>query len=263
MKLVVLCDNNTYIDNYLFGEPALSFYIENGEDKILFDTGYSNVFLSNAKTMNIDLNEVNKVVLSHGHNDHTNGLKSLKNNLKLYYCEGCFDKKYGDGLNVSAPYSEKEIKDKFDSQKVTKCTEISKNLYILGPIPRTTDFENENTNLKIKVGKNFVQDNMNDDTALVYDSNKGIYIITGCSHSGICNIVSYTKTIFNKKIAMIIGGLHLFNDDEKSQKTIEFLKNENIKELYPCHCTSLIVKSKMMQAELNVKEVGSGLILDI
>ena len=64
MKLTVLCDNNTYIDSYLVGEPALSFYIENGKDKILFDLGYSSVFKFNAEKRGINLDKVNKIVLN-------------------------------------------------------------------------------------------------------------------------------------------------------------------------------------------------------
>ena len=65
MRLKVLVDNNTYIDhNYFMGEPALSFYIENENDKILFDTGYTDIFMRNAEKMNIDLSKVNKIVFS-------------------------------------------------------------------------------------------------------------------------------------------------------------------------------------------------------
>lgn len=55
MKLVVLADNNTYIDQYYLAEPALSIYIENGDKKYLFDTGYSDVYLKNAAKLGIDL----------------------------------------------------------------------------------------------------------------------------------------------------------------------------------------------------------------
>ena len=81
MKLKVLEDNNTFIDNYYLGEPAVSYYIEDGNTKILFDVGYSDAFIKNAQKMNIDLNKINKIVISHGHNDHTGGLKYLFNNI--------------------------------------------------------------------------------------------------------------------------------------------------------------------------------------
>ena len=77
MKLTVLVDNNTFIDEYYLGEPAVSYYIEDGDTKILFDTGYSDVFIQNAEKMNINLNELDKIIISHGHDDHTGGLKYL------------------------------------------------------------------------------------------------------------------------------------------------------------------------------------------
>jgi len=75
MKLKVLEDNNTLIDMYYLGEPAASYYIEDGEDRILFDVGDSDAFLVNAQKMNIDIDNISKVVISHGHDDHTGGLK--------------------------------------------------------------------------------------------------------------------------------------------------------------------------------------------
>ena len=74
MKLVVLADNNTYIDQYYLAEPALSIYIENGGKKYLFDTVYSDVYLKNAAKLGIDLESLDAVIISHGHNDHTGGL---------------------------------------------------------------------------------------------------------------------------------------------------------------------------------------------
>ena len=58
MRLTVLMDNNTYIDRYYLGEPAVAYYIEDGEKKILFDTAYSGAFLNNADAMGIDLKNI-------------------------------------------------------------------------------------------------------------------------------------------------------------------------------------------------------------
>ena len=73
MRLTVLVDNNTLINKYYIGEPAVSYYIEDEDTKILFDTGYSSVFAENAKKMNIDLAKINKLVISHGDSDHMGG----------------------------------------------------------------------------------------------------------------------------------------------------------------------------------------------
>jgi len=98
-----------------------------------------------------------------------------------------------------------------------------------------------------------------DDTALVYKSKNGIYIISGCSHSGICNIVEYAKQVCkDNRVLGIIGGFHLFEVTEQVNKTIDYLKQNNLNELYPCHCTSFAVRAEIHK-NLPVKEVGVGL----
>ena len=77
MKLTVLVDNNTTIDRYFLGEPALSFLIEDGEARVLFDAGYSDAFVQNAAKLGVDLTRITQIVLSHGHDDHTRGLPAL------------------------------------------------------------------------------------------------------------------------------------------------------------------------------------------
>ena len=77
MTITVLVDNNTYIDQYFRGEPALCCWLEDEDRRILFDTGYSDLLLQNAAAMGIDLSTTTQVVLSHGHNDHTGGLRPL------------------------------------------------------------------------------------------------------------------------------------------------------------------------------------------
>ena len=71
MKCRVLMDNNTIIDRYFTGEPGLSFLIEAEGKRILFDTGYSNAFLGNAKKLEENLLNLDYIVFSHGHLDHT------------------------------------------------------------------------------------------------------------------------------------------------------------------------------------------------
>ena len=74
MKVTVLVDNNTYIGECLYGEPGLSIHIAIDDKQILFDTGYSHIFALNAEKLGINLSEVDMVVISHGHDDHTKGL---------------------------------------------------------------------------------------------------------------------------------------------------------------------------------------------
>lgn len=262
MKLVVLADNNTFIDKYFVGEPGLSFYIEDKNTKILFDTGYSNIFLSNAEKLNINLNNIDYLVLSHGHNDHTGGLRFLDSNIlkkvrliahpNIFVKRSHNDKEIGSFIKLE----NNDVKEFISTDKPYKITD---NLYYLGQINRNLEFENRS----IGYLNNGKEDIVEDDSALVYKTKSGLFIITACSHSGICNIVEQAKALFNEnRIVGIIGGFHLLNDDNQLKETIKYFKDNNINELYPCHCVSLTAKAKMMDVA-KVHEVGVGLKLEI
>lgn len=266
MKLTVLTDNNTYIDQYYLGEPALSFFIETESKNILFDTGYSDVFSKNAEALGLDLSSADYIVFSHGHDDHTKGLSCVPQSkfakAHIIAHPNCFDKKYVGDLYVGSPCSKEELSAKFSCTFTGKPTELCKNLWYLGQIPRVFGYENALVGETEKDGVR-VPDYLFDDTALVYKSEKGLFIITGCSHSGICNITEYAKKVCNEdKIYGIIGGFHLFDDDEKLAETVDYFVNNKIEMLYPCHCVSLAAKHRMME-KLNVHEVGVSLVIEI
>lgn len=268
MKLSVLVDNNTYIDQYYCGEPAVSYYIETENKRILFDAGYSDVFLSNAEKMGIDLRGLTHIVLSHGHNDHSGGLQFLFARFELSHVNliahpDCFLPKYDDIEYIGAPYSNAEVAHKANYIPCCVPYKISENLIWLGEIPRRNDFEIAQSIGKQKKSGQLEADYVMDDTALIYRNSDGLFIITGCSHSGICNIVQYAKEIFNEdRIIGILGGFHLFDNDQRLQKTIRYLNDCNIKELYPCHCVSLLAKAEMMK-KLPVIEVGVGMTISL
>lgn len=269
LKLKVLIDNYTYIDNYYLGEPALSYYIECDDKRILFDAGYSDAFIKNAKKMNIDLNNLDYVVLSHSHNDHTGGLKYLVkeydlSNTTLVTHPKTLSKKYKDAIYIGAPMFVNDLKPYFKDIVLTSNPyDLTDSLKYLGQIERSNDFENKNPVGYELIDDKKIDDYNIDDSCLAYKNDDGIYVISACSHSGICNMIKYSKKIFNNKIVkLVIGGFHLFDDDEILDKTIEYLKLSNIQDLYPCHCVSLLCKHKMMN-KLNVHEVGVGLDIKI
>ena len=270
MQIKILVDNNTIIDQYYVGEPAVSYLISDNKTKILFDVGYSDIFIKNAEKMNETLKDLNYIVLSHGHNDHTGGLPSL---LKYFDCKvtnpkiithpNTFLYKEEDGESIGITIDEKEINKKFATKLTKKPIWLSDNIIFLGEIERSNNFENKTPIGKYKLNNSLVDDYINDDSALVYKSSKGLVIITGCSHSGICNIIDYAiKVCQNDRIIDIVGGFHMLEPNETELKeTLEYFKKLNIKNVHPCHCTSLDFKIKL--ANLNpVKDVGVGLVLD-
>ncbi|MDD3223639.1 MAG: MBL fold metallo-hydrolase [Clostridium sp.] len=264
MKLKVLVDNNTYIDQYYYDEPAVSYYIKDENVELLLDVGYSNLFIKNSSKLGVDLKNINTIVISHGHDDHTGGLKyyfrqNCKNNVSIIAHPDAFKEKAIGDLKICSPILQEDLKGKCNLILSREPINISKNIIFLGEIPQMNNFESRKAIGKQVIGKTSVDDYVIDDSALVYKSEKGIYVITGCSHSGICNIIEYAKEVCkDNRVLGVIGGFHLFEVNEQVNKTIDYLKQNNIKELYPCHCTSFAVKAEIHKV-LPVKEVGVGL----
>jgi 7,8-dihydropterin-6-yl-methyl-4-(beta-D-ribofuranosyl)aminobenzene 5'-phosphate synthase len=269
----VLVDNNTLIDNYFEGEPALSFLIEEGGKTVLFDAGYSGLFLKNAALMEIDPARLDYVVLSHGHLDHTWGLTEL---IK-YYTTRRFQGKpvhnptllchplaltptiFENTTHIGNIINDEVLKKYFDLNLTTKPFWITENLVFLGEIPRQLEFETREAIGEKQNPGETIPDEMYDDSALVWCSDEGIVIITGCSHSGICNITEYAKRVCkNDTVIDIIGGFHLVSTSkQRLQKTAEYLDQKNVKDIHPCHCTDLEAKI-FLSGYCNVREIGVG-----
>lgn len=268
MKITVLVDNNTTVDNYYQGEPAVCYYIEDDGANILFDAGYTDLFLKNAKALDIDLASISTVVLSHGHNDHTRGLKYLINkvplhNTKLVAHPDVFNPRVENGIAIGSPLSEKKVAKVIDLDLQSIPVQVSKNILFLGEIPTFCEFEQRKTFGSISRSDGEHEDYIMDDSAIVYKGNNGLFIITGCSHSGICNIIEYAKMVCNdNRIAGVIGGFHLFDVSERLQHTIEYFIKNDIKELYPCHCVSFRAKAEIHK-HIPIHEVGVGLTIEI
>ena len=267
MKLKVLVDNNTYIDEYYWGEPAVSYYIEDQGFKMLFDVGYSDLFIKNARAFNIDLETIEAIVISHGHDDHTRGLKyffdQIKNNdIEVIAHPDAFKEKTFGDLKICLPLLADELGEKCELVLSSSPYKVSQNITFLGEIPQSNTFEvRKPIGAQIRNGLEEV-DYVLDDSALVYKSYEGIYIITGCSHSGICYIIEYAKKISDEeRVLGVIGGFHLFEVNDQLQETIQYLKNNKIDLMYPCHCTSFKVRAEIHKV-IPVEEVGVGLELN-
>jgi 7,8-dihydropterin-6-yl-methyl-4-(beta-D-ribofuranosyl)aminobenzene 5'-phosphate synthase len=256
MKLTILTENST---GTCPGEHGLSILIED-DKKVLFDVGATDIFKKNAKLLNINLDEVNHVALSHGHWDHVNGLQFLKNK-KLICHPDCFMKKFTRRTNKPnrMPFNLEKAKEQFEVILTKEPYKISENITFLGEIPRKNDFEAKTTTFYTE---NNQDDFILDDSALAIKTNKGLVVIAGCSHAGICNIIEYAKKITGLNIYAIIGGFHLLKDDEISKKTIEYLKKENIEHIYPGHCVKEPV-IELFEKELNAKRLHSGDVIEL
>ena len=172
MKLTVLTDNHTFIDQYYLGEPALCFLIETDGRKLLLDTGYSNVCLRNSQAMGIDLAQVDTIVLSHGHNDHTGGLVPLRDagllaGKTVLAHPLCIQPKRLDGQDIGCPFSARELAQSCNLHLSTEPVELTPHLTYLGEIPTTQVFEPRTSIGTYWDGSAWQPDLLLDDSALV------------------------------------------------------------------------------------------------
>lgn len=273
MKIVVLTDDNVIENKKLLAEHGLCFYIEDSGKKILFDTGFSDVFIKNAIELGINLLDLDYIILSHGHYDHTWGLfhylQFLTSSSKKGYQykkptlithPSTFLEKYEDGEGeIGSIISLLKLKKFFDVHLSTQPYNISQNLIYMGEIPRTNCFEANEPMGKVLINGEYCDDFVMEDSALIYSKDNFLSIITGCSHSGICNIIEYVKKLSGDvSIKSIIGGFHLLGTvDEKLDRIVDYMYKQNILKIYPCHCIDFEAKKKLSD-KLNVENIGVG-----
>lgn len=265
MKLTVLTDNTTRIDAYYLGEPGACYLIETGDRKILFDTGYSDVYARNAAAMGVDLATVDTVVLSHGHNDHTGGLRYLPPSgmhRLLYAHPDVFLPRRWEGESIGSPLDLQAAEAAFDLRLSRESAEVAPGLTFLGQVPRRTAHETPLAIGEILRDGRWQPDYIEDDSALVYRGREGLTIITGCSHSGICNIVEQAKSICgDSRIAGIVGGFHLMKLSRRTAATASYLSALRPGRLCPCHCTCFAARAAI-HALTPVEEVCVGDVLE-
>ena len=241
MKITILCEN-TSSEIGLLAEWGFSVFIQTKDVNILFDTGYSDVYKRNAKQLDIDLNSTDFIILSHHHNDHSRGLQfhNFKTKKKLII--------HPQILEKLPPDESQKIKTDFEINSSTKPLEFAKNIFYLGEIPRRKDFEKGM----------YKDDKMLNDSAIAIKSDKGVIVISGCSHAGICNICEYAKEVTGQKLYAVIGGFHLSEDDkEVVAKTIDYFQTEKPELLYPMHCVDFPTLSKF-HSIFGIKKVSTG-----
>ena len=275
LNLTVLIDNTTVTDHDFCGEAGLSFLLETAGKKILFDTGLTGLFLTNAEKMGIRLQDLDFLILSHGHIDHTGGLAALARHLVDVTTEGnpprvpqliahprCFWPKEKDGRKNGSVMSDAEVRRQFPVSLSAKPVWITDDLVFLGEIPRRFAFEQGDADKRtIHTPDGTIEpDNLPDDTALAFRSAEGLVIITGCSHAGICNITEYAREVCGeRRVADIIGGLHLLSPTSyQLAKTGKYLNRLHLNALHACHCTSLPAKNALA-GYCPLLEVGVGM----
>jgi 7,8-dihydropterin-6-yl-methyl-4-(beta-D-ribofuranosyl)aminobenzene 5'-phosphate synthase len=261
-KALVLADNAVYRPGAI-AEHGWAVWIEASFGNLLFDTGQGKVLLPNATLFGKDLATVRAICISHHHYDHTGGLLDA-----LRVMQGG---PRGTGVPVHAHYN--LFKDSYSMPKGKKPRHvgipfsraalegtgaifsltnewkgIAQGVYLTGKVPRRTDFERADPNLKHFDGNgDLVVDPIMDDQTLVIETRKGLFVVLGCSHAGVINILTYiTEKTGRSRFYTVMGGTHL-GPAEKGQidKSIEALLSFDIEHIGVSHCTGPKVAARL------------------
>lgn len=207
IQATILYDNTAAVDG-VTPDWGFSCLVQGTEKTILFDAGTkADIFSHNVDALNVDLKEVDLVVISHEHGDHTGGLS------RLY--------RVNPDVSVYYPVS-------FSRAFVQSVRNVgAKPVPVDGPMGICEDV--------------FLTGEMGDDIkeqSLILRTSDGLVVITGCSHPGIVEVLEQTKKLHREDTYMVFGGFHLMrHSDEALASIIERLRALGVRKCGATHCT--------------------------
>jgi 7,8-dihydropterin-6-yl-methyl-4-(beta-D-ribofuranosyl)aminobenzene 5'-phosphate synthase len=237
------------------GEWGFAALVEVDGQRILFDTGARpNTVLENARELKVDLAQVPEVVLSHNHSDHTGGLLTLRKDVLARNAKALARVHVGRGLFWSRPTADGagdsnlplKTRAQYDAAGLVFVEhdgpqQILPGVWLTGPVPRVHPERNWSGRGRVRAPEGLVEDTIPEDQSLVFDTDRGLVILSGCGHAGIVNTVDYARKIVRgAPIHAIVGGLHLYAlDDERLSWTGDQLKASGLENLLGAHCTGI------------------------
>lgn len=240
-KITTLVENSVY-GKGLQGEHGLSLLVEAGEHKVLFDTGASDLFMRNARLLGVDLSDVKYVVLSHGHQDHTGGLRHFlaANSLAKVVCKKeIFNPKFKNEHENGLLHPETLDKSRF--WFIEEETELVPGIFVFPDIKQVDRNDTHFEHFFTMVNGEKCPDTFEDELAMVLKEDKSVSVLSACSHRGITNIVRAVQLYFpGVPLKLIMGGFHIHNAGEDKFNAIStFLGMKLPKRLGLCHCTGI------------------------
>lgn len=257
IQIAIICENTVGRPIKAKGEHGFACLVQTPDVNWLLDTGASETLLSNLAALEYDAQKIDRIVLSHGHYDHSGGLLSLLETIgprPVYAHPQIFSERFWQGQHerrdISLPYTRKALEAAgADFVLLDQFTTLAEGIHFSGTIPRDFALEQGDPHL-IKAtsdGLGWQADDFCDDAALAIESPAGLVLLLGCAHAGLINTVEYFRSrLGQQRIHAIIGGTHLGPaSDEQFKATLDYLGQLDFDRLGVAHCTGQIRSAQL------------------
>jgi 7,8-dihydropterin-6-yl-methyl-4-(beta-D-ribofuranosyl)aminobenzene 5'-phosphate synthase len=252
MKIVNLIEN-TEGNPDCVSAHGLSFYVETKKHKLLLDLGPSEDTLKNAAALGIELSDVDTVILSHGHYDHSGGIMPFtkRNNQAAIYMQAAATDAYFADDGKDAPERYRYIGIDPDIEKLPQVrfisgdTVIDDELELFTIQKRSHELPFTNKRLLVRKGDEYIRDDFRHEHYLVIRQDGKSVLMSGCAHNGILSIMDAYAEKYGKAPDAVISGFHLMKKTtyrEEEIREIEDIARELNKyptRFFTCHCTGV------------------------
>ncbi len=247
IKVTSLSDNIN--DNKkMWAAEGNCILIEVATVKILYDIGRDmEVILHNLKVLHISPDDINYIVLSHGHMGHSgafrNNYSQFKNATVIYgeyFRYPKFKAKDTELKSVNNSENLSAIENGHEHISVKDYYEILSNYLYVFTIPTAKNKTFANKYL-IKIGNEYITDEFKDELAVCINTSSGLLVFSGCAHRGIYNTIKRAQQLCKtSNVYAVIGGTHILNDKKLADEYCNDITDLKVKKVYPSHCTGYL-----------------------